>query len=104
MPAMSSASVAVTSPMRSRTRRYALSDPAREIRLDRGEDERRRTGDDERADDPTEGVEVTPLDAVVDGELGQVRRGQSDSCEAEQRDEREGGPPGVRAHQPDEDA
>ena len=52
----------------------ALSRPACEVRLCGAGAEVDEPGDDERADDPAERREVAFRDAVVDGELGEIRR------------------------------
>ena len=62
-----------------------LADPAGEVGLSTRQDEGRDARRDEGDDDERERVEIAGLDAVVDGELRQIRREQGD---ARVRDER----------------
>ena len=62
-----------------------LADPAGEVGLSTRQDEGRDACSHEGDDDERERVEIAGLDAVVDGELGQIRREQGD---ARVRDER----------------
>ena len=56
----------------------ALADPARVVRLRGRERERRDPGDDESDDDEAQRPEIARLDAVVDGDLREVRRDERD--------------------------
>ena len=79
-----------------------LADPAREVRLRAGEDERRDPGREERGDDDAERAEVTRRDSVVDRELGEVRREQCDARVCDEGDDRERRAAAVRVREPEE--
>src|SRR6266540_2936709 len=102
MPAMSSASVAVTSPSRSRTWRYARADPAGEVRLRRRECDRADAGDDEERDDSPEHARIVREDAAVDREFREVGRCERDRGREQQKEDREPGTRLVRRRQPRE--
>ena len=81
-----------------------LADPAGEVRLSAGQDEGRDACRDEGDDDERERVEIAGLDAVVDGELGQVRREQGDARVRDERDDGESRSRPVRACEAEEHA
>ena len=56
-----------------------LADPAGEVRLSARQDEGRDARSNEGDDDERERVEIAGLDAVVDGELRQIRREEGDA-------------------------
>ena len=82
----------------------ALADPAREVGLRAREDEGGDARGDEGDDDDRELVEVLRGDAVVDGELREVRREERDERVGDERDARERGSQPVRPREADERA
>ena len=81
-----------------------LADPAGEVGLSTRQDEGRDACRDEGDDDERERVEIAGLDAVVDGELGQIRREQGDARVRDERCDCERRPRPVRACEAEEHA
>ena len=76
----------------------ALAGPADEVGLGAGRREPDQPDADERDHDPGQRVEVALGDAVVDGELGQVRRGEAGRHRQQHGDEAERRPALVGRH------
>ena len=82
----------------------ALADPAGEVRLGGGEDERADPRKEEEHDDLREPVEIPLRDPLVDGELGEIGRSEADDGEGEQRGHGGRRPQAVRPREADEQA
>ena len=81
---------------------HPLSRPAREVRLRGARSQVDEARDDERSDDPAERREIPFRDAVVDGELCEIRRRQRGERREEEEAERERDAALVRLGEPRE--
>ncbi len=84
-------------------RECALADPAREVGLCARKNERGDAGGDEHDDDEGERVEILGSNAVVHGDLREVRREQRHARIRDEGRDRERGTSAVRASEAKED-
>jgi hypothetical protein len=80
----------------------ALSDPASEVRLGRGQPEHGDGSQEERDDDERDRPQGALVDAVVDRRPGEEWREQRDCRESDERADREERSKAIRAREPDE--